>query len=85
MNLRRTVMWVTLGMALATPLAFAAASDEGKFDLMRDFKTMADKDGMVSKKDFMTMMEKKFDSMDKAKKGMISLKDLDTLFGGKGQ
>jgi len=39
----------------------------------------------VSKKDFLAMMEKKFDAMDKQKKGMISLSDLDQLFGGKGQ
>ena len=86
MDLRKTAMVLMLGMAaLATPLAFGAASDEGKFDLMRDFKTMANKDGMVSKKDFMAMMEKKFDAMDTQKKGMISLSDLDKLFGGKGQ
>ena len=85
MNLRKTAMLLTLGVALASPVAYGAASDEGKFDLMRDFKTMANKAGMVSKKDFMAMMEKKFDSMDKQKKGMISLSDLDQLFGGKGQ
>ena len=34
------------------------------------------KDGMVSKQDFMKVMEQRFDMMDKDKKGMISVKDI---------
>jgi len=84
MDLRKTAMVLTLGMAtLATPLAFGAASDEGKFDLMRDFKTVVNKDGMVSKKDFLAMMEKKFDAMDTGKKGMLSVSDIMRIFSDK--
>jgi hypothetical protein len=38
---------------------------------------------MVSKKDFMAMMEKKFDAMDKAKKGMLSTADIMRIFSDK--
>jgi Ca2+-binding EF-hand superfamily protein len=33
-------------------------------------------DGMVTKQDFVRLMEKRFDAMDKQKKGMLSTKDV---------
>jgi hypothetical protein len=44
---------------------------------------MANKEGMVSKKDFMDMMGKKFDEMDKDKKSMLSKDDVVRIFGDK--
>ncbi len=38
---------------------------------------------MVTKKDFMKMMEKKFDEMDKGKKGMLSQQDIMQIFNDK--
>jgi hypothetical protein len=35
---------------------------------------------MVTKKDFMAMMEKRFDAMDKAKKGMIHHTEATKIF-----
>ncbi len=64
--------------ALSTPV-FAADGD-GMQSFAREVKAMANKDGMVMKKDFMAMMEKKFDAMDKAKKGMLSEKDIMRIF-----
>ena len=80
MNLRKTAMLVTLGVAaLSAPLAFAADGD-GMTAFRKEVQTMANKDGMVSKKDFMAMMEKKWDAMDKAGKGMLSTSDVMRIF-----
>ena len=37
----------------------------------------------ASKKDFLAMMEKKFDAMDKGKKGMLSVADIMRIFSDK--
>ncbi len=91
MNLRKSGLLLTLGMAtivapLASPSAFAndrptvlAYNIEQSF--MVDVKKMSNKDGMVTKKDFMDMMSKKFDAMDKGKKGMLSPEDIMRIFG----
>lgn len=42
---------------------------------------LANKDGMITKKDSMTMMEKKFDEMDNGKKGMPSVDDVMRIYG----
>ena len=86
MNLKKTAMLVTLGMAaLSAPLAFAADGD-GMQSFRKEMTTMADKDGMVAKKDFMAMMEKKWNAMDKAGKGMLSVADVMRIFSdAKGQ
>ena len=83
MNLKKTAMLVVMGMsALAAPIAFGADGD-GTQSFQREVKTMANKDGMVSKKDFLAMMEKKFDAMDKAKRGMLSTADIMRIFSDK--
>jgi hypothetical protein len=67
--------------ALALP-AFAADGDAMQ-SFQREVQTMANKDGMVSKKDFLAMMEKKFDAVDKGKKGMLSVTDVMRIFSDK--
>ena len=67
--------------AISTPV-FAADGD-GMQSFAREVSTMANKDGMVSKKDFLAMMEKKFDAMDKGKKGMLSVADIMRIFSDK--
>ena len=86
MNLKKTAMLVTLGMAaLSAPLAFAADGD-GMQSFRKEMQTMADKDGMISKKDFMAMMEKKWNAMDKGNQGMLSMADVMRIFSDtKGQ
>ena len=80
MNLKKTAMLVVMGMsALAAPIAFGADGD-GMQSFQREVKTMANKDGMVSKKDFMAMMEKKWNAMDKGNKGMLSTSDVMRIF-----
>ena len=68
-----------LGLAaLSTPVL--AADGDGMQTFSRQVQSMANRDGMVSKKDFMAMMEKKFDAMDKSKKGMLSTQDIMHIF-----
>jgi hypothetical protein len=81
---------MTKTLALGTMLSFAAlsapvfaADGDAMQSFMKEVSTMANKDGMVSKKDFMAMMEKKFDAMDKGKKGMLSTADIMKIFSDK--
>ena len=71
-----------LGIA-ALSAQVALADDTGLSPLSSEVKKMANKDGMVTKKDFMAMMEKKFDAMDKGKKGMLSTADIMKIFSDK--
>ena len=77
----------TQALALATMLSIGvlslpalAADGDAMQSFQREVQTMANKDGMVSKKDFLAMMEKKFDAMDKGKKGMLSVTDVMRIF-----
>jgi len=81
---------ITKAIALGTMLSIAtmtlpvfAADGDGMETFNREVRAMANKDGMVSKKDFMAMMEKKFDAMDKSKKGMLSAADIMRIFSDK--
>lgn len=67
----------TLGVGATS--AFAADGD-GPYGWDSEVRKMANKDGMITKKDFMAMMEKKFDAMDKQKKGMLSTTDAMKIF-----
>src|SRR5437763_8908721 len=60
-----------------------AADGDAMQSFQREVQTMANKDGMVTKKDFLAMMEKKFDAMDKGKKGMLSVSDVMRIFSDK--
>ena len=86
MNLKKSAMLVVMGLSvMAAPVAFGADGD-GMQSFAREVKTMANKDGMVTKKDFMAMMEKKWDAMDKGNKGMLSTTDVMKIFSDtKGQ
>ncbi len=79
-HLFRTIAMASmLGLAaLSTPVL--AADGDGMQTFSRQVQSMANKDGMVSKKDFMAMMEKKFDAMDKSRKGMLSTQDIMHIF-----
>ena len=91
MNLKQSAKALTfaamVGIAsLSAAPSFAADGDamtsymKARDDFMAGMKPMANKDGMISKKDFMAMMEKKFDAMDKGKKGMLPINDVMRIF-----
>jgi hypothetical protein len=83
MNLKQTARVLSLaamlGMAALSAPAFAADGD--MMASRAELTKMANKDGMITKKDFMMMMEKKFDQMDKGKKGMLSVDDVMRIYG----
>ena len=72
-----------LGIAALSALVALGQSDSGLGPLNSDLKNMANKEGMISKKDFMAMMEKRFDMMDKNKKGMIHMTEATKIFSDK--
>ena len=71
-----------LGIA-ALSASVALADDTGLSPLTSDLKKMSNKEGMITKKDFMAMMEKRFDMMDKNKKGMIHMTEATKIFSDK--
>jgi hypothetical protein len=79
---RMLVAGTMLSLAAISTPALAADGDAMQ-SFMREVTSMANKDGMVSKKDFLAMMEKKFDAMDKSKKGMLSTADVMRIFSDK--
>ncbi len=80
MDLKKTAMLAMMGVAtMVAPVAFAADGD-GMQSFQKEMGTMANKDGMIMKKDFMAMMEKKWNAMDKGKKGMLSMADVMRIF-----
>jgi hypothetical protein len=82
--IRTVVLGSMLGVAALSAPVFAADGD-GMQTFQAEVKKMANKDGMVTKKEFMAMMEKKFDAMDKQKKGMLSADDIMKIFMDKGR
>ena len=88
MTMNQTVKALSFGAmlaiaALSAPVALA--DDTGLSPFSMEMKKMSNKDGMISKKDFMAMMEKKWDAMDKGK-GMLPVADVMRIFSDtKGQ
>jgi hypothetical protein len=74
------ISFATLVSATALP---ALADGDALPFTMKEVKSMANKDGMVTKSDYMKMMEKKFDAMDKSHKGMLSVDDVMRIFSDK--
>lgn len=75
----RAVSFAMLGVACLSAPVFAADGDAMQ-SFAKDVSTMTTKDGMISKKDFMAMMEKRWNAMDKQKKGMLSKDDVMKIF-----
>ena len=86
MRFGKTLLLLALGMAsVSAPLAFAADGDAMQ-SFRTEVQTMANKDGMITKKEFMAMIEKKWNAMDKSNKGMLSAADVMRIFSDtKGQ
>lgn len=90
MNITRTALLLTFATAtLAGPLASSSAfAAQGitaqpyniEQVFVADMQKMADRNGMVSKKDFMKTMSKKFDAMDKGHHGMLTPAQLERIF-----
>ncbi|MEP7061216.1 MAG: hypothetical protein ABI881_02395 [Betaproteobacteria bacterium] len=84
MHLNRKLALLSFAALMsAGSLPALAADGDGMQSFARETKMMANKDGMVTKQDFMKMMEKKFDAMDKQRKGMLSTDDIMRIFSDK--
>ena len=83
MNLKQAARALSFGamVGIAALSAPAFAADGDMMATRAEMMKMANKDGMITKKDFMMMMEKKFDQMDKGKKGMLSVDDVMRIYG----
>jgi hypothetical protein len=65
-----TILWIA---ALSTPVTFAQGygTPSSMEPFSKHVRQTANKEGMMTKKDFMEMMEKRWDMMDKDKKGVL--------------
>jgi hypothetical protein len=83
MNLKQTATVLSfgamLGMAALSALAFTADGD--MMASPAEVTKMANKDGLITEKDFMMLMARKFDEMDKGKKGMLSVDEVMRIYG----
>lgn len=82
--MRLTKTATTLALALGVVgaqcgAAFANPPDERDVWEMLKKSSMMRADGMVTKTDFVKLMEKRFDAMDKDRKGMLSPADIARL------
>ena len=84
MQFMRLATAAFLGLALTTSAAFAQKAADGagteldpraRASAEAMWKKMANKDGMITQKQFMDMVAQKWNEMDKSKKGMISMAD----------
>jgi hypothetical protein len=71
-----TLALATGALSLGGSTAFAGPPDERELIQMLKASGMMRQDGMVTKQDFVRLMEKRFDAMDKQKKGMLSAQDI---------
>ena len=68
-----------LALAMGMSAALANPPDEREvWEMLKKSSTMR-ADGMVMKADFIKLMEKRFDAMDKGKKGMLSAEEIAKL------
>ena len=68
-----------LALAMGMSAALANPPDEREvWEMLKKSSTMR-ADGMVMKADFIKLMEKRFDAMDKGRKGMLSAEEIAKL------
>ena len=84
MKLQKTAAMLALAMGvvgaqLGASSAFANPPDEREVWEMLKKSGMMRADGMVTKADFVKIMEKRFDAMDKGRKGMLSAEEIAKL------
>jgi hypothetical protein len=84
MQLIKTAKILTLGTLLGVAALSTPAFAGDNFDtptFVSYVKKMSNKDGMMTKKDFLELASMQFDKMDTDRKGMLSEADVMKLFG----
>lgn len=84
MKLSKTAAIVALAVGMAgaqfgASSAFAGPPDDREVYEMLKKSRMMRADGMVTKSDFVKLMEQRFDAMDKGRKGVLSAQDIAKL------
>ncbi len=79
MKVRQTAVTLALGTFIGAFGAPALAADERAVSEMLKRSEMVRADGMVTKADFIKLMEKRFDAMDKGRKGALAVRDIAKL------
>jgi hypothetical protein len=83
MNLKQAAKALSFGamLGIAALSAPVFAADGDMMASRAEWVKVANKDGMITKKTFMKMMEKKFDEVEKGRKGMLSVDDIMRICG----
>jgi hypothetical protein len=77
MKLKKLALATAVGIASAISApAFAGPPDERELHEMLKRSAMIRADGMVTKSDFIKLMEKRFDSADKGRRGMLTPQEI---------
>ena len=80
MKLTKLAIALALGMAaIGTQTGYAAGPDERALHEMLQKSSMIRADGTVSRADFMKMMEKRFDALDKGRRGALTPEEIKRL------
>lgn len=85
MKLGKTAAVLALAAALAgaqlgASTALAASIEEREIKALFERAGMMRSDGMVTRSDFLKLMEKRFDAMDKSRRGMLTTEELARIF-----
>lgn len=68
------------GAQLGATTAFAASPEEKEIKELFQRAGMMRSDGMVTRSDFLKLMEKRFDAMDKNRRGMLTPEEVARIF-----
>ena len=79
MKVRNTAAMLALAMGVTGFTSPALAADDRAVAEMLNRSDMVRPDGTVTKADFIKLMEKRFDAMDKGRRGVLSVRDIAKL------
>lgn len=68
------------GAQFGASSAFAASIEEREIKELFERAGMMRSDGMVTRADFLKLMEKRFDAMDKKRRGMLTAEEVARIF-----
>ena len=79
MKLRNTAAILALAMSITGFASPTLAADDRAVSEMLNRSETVRPDGTVTRADFIKLMEKRFDAMDKGRKGALSVRDIAKL------
>jgi hypothetical protein len=79
MKVRNTAAMLALTIGVTGFASPALAADDRAVAQMLNSSDMVRPDGTVTRADFIKLMEKRFDAMDKGRRGVLSVRDIAKL------